>query len=174
MDDRPINKVKKSRNWWKWSTILLALLLLAGVGAYFLKYLRIPLIDKYSGDGSTRVCGEQLVSRYNDAFLYIDRGGDKGVSTDKAGLEKIASEIKSLGGSENDPTCQSMIFWIATASEKNYDEAKAAYEKLNTMQKTGRYADSNLRTTIPFFSYSSQLEAISGKEQEVLIDNAGQ
>ena len=173
MDEKNSTGVRKSKNLWKWSTFALLILVIVTVVGYFFNVVRIPALDSYGSESQRAVCGKEMVERYNTAFNYTDRGEGKGIAVDNEELNRISSEVESSNGFNDDPTCQSMVFWIAINS-RDHDKASKTYEVLSKMHDDGKYADSNLRTNIPFFLYDSQLESIRSGRSDNEEQSAGQ
>jgi hypothetical protein len=115
------------------------------------------------------VCGDEIVRRYNEANLYIQREGQEQPSVDEEAKKAIANEVKALKGSENDPTCQVIIFWAARdAADKVL--ATQTYEKIKSLHESGRFADNNLRAATSLTEYDSMVKLLDTDAQTVNIE----
>lgn len=109
---------------------------------------------------SVVVCGTGVVDTYNAAMHYQTRTGSSGPALDEEGLKKLAVDIKSKPGYESDPTCQSMLFWMAI-HDRNYTAATSAYDAVKKLHDKRIFADSNIRDNGPSYTYDSVLQGIS-------------
>jgi hypothetical protein len=119
------------------------------------------LVYSASGQRYLSVCDKGIVDRYNDAMYYKVRTGSIDPSIDEAGVKGLVAEIQTKKDFENDPTCQSIIFWSAV-QENNYSSANTSYNILMDLHDKHIFADSNLRSSQPLFMYGETLKGLSG------------
>jgi len=105
-------------------------------------------------------------------MYYRLRDGSSMPSLDMAGLQKLVSEIKTKANYAKDPTCQTILFWVAVQND-NYNEANTAYKALKTLHDEGKYVDSNLRSSDPFFTYKQYLDNLSGSGVKATEEGVG-
>jgi len=112
------------------------------------------------------ICGDETVTTYNAAMTMMVRGDDKtAYSIDQAGVDKLVGEIKGKNGYENDPTCQTILFWAAI-NKLEYEPAKAANAKIQELHKKHIYANSDIAGNGPVSSYDRALYSISPEASE--------
>ena len=104
---------------------------------------------------SSRVCGADMISKYEK----IDTGD---LAKDKQQLLAFIKTIKDTKHSENDPTCQTMLFFASFRVE-DYMGMEKPLRLVKSMHDKGVYADSNLRT-----SYS--ISGMSALHEQVVSD----
>ena len=116
------------------------------------------------------VCSDRIIADYNDAMFYKPRGDSTTPTLDTNTLEELKTVIARLSGSNNDPTCQTILFWIAV-NEENYENAKPAYDNVKRLHDEGLFADSNLSSNQPLSSYEGAMYSFSpaGKESKVIL-----
>lgn len=120
------------------------------------------------------VCDSGTVDTYNAAMLLDKRGGSDEYTFDEAGLKSLQTSIRAKDGYKDDPTCQTMLFWIAVKDE-DYEAGKVAYQNVKRLYDQRIFADSNLRTDQPLFSYEAALWNISpeaAQDQEGIGDGS--
>ena len=104
------------------------------------------------------VCGDEIVSRYNKAVTYEQRNdSSERLTPDSAGLATVAAEIRSLQASADDPSCQSILLWVAI-EESNYNQAKDAYDRLVKLHDLNFFPNNNLVNNQPLVVYESALD----------------
>lgn len=144
-----------------WVGTALFIVVLA-VGAYF--YLsKKPIVVAPAGNTTsvnTIVCGDSIVSTYNAASKLEVRtpGGD--ITTDVDGLTKLDATIRAKSGFEQDPTCQTILFWNAI-SNNDSGKAKIALNVIETLHDAHHYADSNLENTTSISVMRDSLNALT-------------
>jgi hypothetical protein len=94
-------------------------------------------------------------------MFFRTRDGSSTPSFDEAGLKKLAAEIKTKAKYANDPTCQTILFWAAVQGD-NYKAANEAYKAVKSLHDKGDFADSNLRSNEPLFTYEQYMNSLSG------------
>ena len=153
------------------TTVILALLG-AGVWWLFTSDRLTYNSDPVSRPNSSLVCGADTVDRYNDAMFYAVREGSSDLTIDGESLNNLVVEIKNKVGYKNDPTCQTILFWTAVQND-DYSAAKDAYDSIKTMHDRGAFADSNIRSNQPLFTYESYLLQLSGSSASQVEVNVG-
>lgn len=109
------------------------------------------------------VCGSDVVTKYNEASLFIKRQGADAPSVDKESLKTIASDIRNKKGYEGDPTCQTLLFWSAVRND-DYKAAKEAAGAVKQLHEKRLFADSNIRNNDAVFNYQTSLNMLTGAE----------
>lgn len=149
-------------------------LLLAGV-VFLVVSGRLVLTDpNVQRSVSKIVCDSSVVTTYNAAMLLDIRDGSTEYTFDEAGLKSLQTSIRGKDGYEDDPTCQTMLFWMAIKDE-DYAAGKTAYEGVKRLYDQRIFADSNIRTDQPLFSYEAALWNISpeaAQDQEGVGDGS--
>lgn len=114
---------------------------------------------------ATAVCGDSIISIYNSAMNYQIRGNDTDPTLDNATLNKLEKDIPSKAGYAQDPTCQTILFWIAI---QHNDAAKAqnSLTALNRLHDEGKYVDSNLANNAPLSTFKDTLNTLIAEPQD--------
>lgn len=128
--------------------------------------------DPGSQSTSSVVCGADVLDTYNAAMFYALREGSSDLTIDEKSLNNLVVEIKSKTGYKNDPTCQTILFWTAVQND-DYPAAKDAYESIKTLHDQGIFADSNIRSNQPLFTYGNYLLQLSGSGASQVEVNIG-
>lgn len=115
-------------------------------------------------DAYTAVCDTEIVDTYNDVMIYKEREGTEGISLDEAGVKSLEQQVRGLADNQNDPTCQSMLFWIAVYNE-DYEKAKTAYENVKRLHEKRLFADSNLTGNQALSTYEGAVYTLSPEGQ---------
>jgi hypothetical protein len=113
-----------------------------------------------SSSQSKVACGTDIVDKYNAAMYYQLRNGSTEPSIDEQGVKDLVKDIKSKASFETDPTCQTIIFWVAVRDD-NYKSASSAYNEIMSLHKKRIFADSNLRSDQPLFTYEETLKGLT-------------
>jgi hypothetical protein len=158
---RDVSKKKKSNKIllilpWIGSALLLVVIVL---GAYFYATKQPITVLAPSGTSVTViVCGDDTVSTYNAASMLKIRAPNADLTPDLNGLSKLDTEIRLKSGFDNDPTCQTILFWNAII---NNDVAKAAVAltAIEKLHDSHHYADSNLENTTSISVMKDSLSA---------------
>lgn len=137
--------------------VVLAGLIIAGVWWLFSSG-RLVYVSSKSSDVA---CGSDIVTQYNGAMFYRPRNGSNIPSLDEAGLKNLVTEIKGKTKYATDPTCQTILFWIAV-HDNNYNAANDAYKAVKSLHDKGEFADSNLRSNDSLFTYQGYLNSLPG------------
>ena len=135
-------------------TITAIAILVAAIGviAWLFASERLVFANPNAGVGAVApkpVCDTNLVAKYNDAMFFIGREGSD-----------VKKDITSKSNYKADPTCQTLLFWIAV-HESNYEAAKTAYEAVKELHDRHHFADSNIRANAALFTYEGVIEALS-------------
>ncbi|MGV9002052.1 MAG: hypothetical protein ACOH18_03830 [Candidatus Saccharimonadaceae bacterium] len=113
-----------------------------------------------TNNGTAIVCGDDTVTTYNNARMVIFRDGSNTPSIDKDALKQLVSKIKATQGYANDPTCQTMLFWVAF-DNKDYEGTKTAYEAIKRLHDARNFADSNTLAIASLTSYEAIVKSLS-------------
>jgi len=119
------------------------------------------LVYSALGQSSTVVCDADIVNTYNAAMYYEPRNGATESSIDKQGVSDLVTEIRSKPNFDNDPTCQTIIFWSAVLDD-NYSTALTAYDSIMNLYEKRVFADSNLRSDQALFTYEQVMNSLTG------------
>ncbi|RWZ78449.1 MAG: hypothetical protein EOT05_01670 [Candidatus Microsaccharimonas sossegonensis] len=144
---------------WVGSALFVAVL---AIGAYFY-VTKKPIVVVPAGNTtsvSTIVCDDAIVNTYNAASKLQVRtpGGD--VTTDVDALTRLDATIRSKTGFEQDPTCQTILFWNAITSS-DVGKATIALKAIQSLHDAHNYADSNLENTTSISVMKDSLTALS-------------
>lgn len=135
---------------------IVSLILLAGFGvATALGYSYIGV--KTPGQKATvsyRVCSGEIVDQFNK------------VSTDspeveRNALKELADRVKGTRNNEEDPTCQTILFFAAFRTE-DYQAMQRPMELVQSMYDKGIYVDSNLQSGYTVMAMSALLKEVIG------------
>lgn len=141
-------------------------ILVATVGGYLYatKQLTFALGNTPSNNRAAAICGDPVINKYNSAMNYQVRGNDTDPTLDGPGLKELEKDIPTKAGYVNDPTCQTILFWIAI---QHTDAAKAqtALTALNSLHDQGKYVDSNLANNAPLFTYKITLDTMMAESK---------
>jgi hypothetical protein len=114
-----------------------------------------------SPKSSAVVCRSDVVTKYNAVMFFRTRDGSSTPSLDEVGLKKLEADIKTKARYATDPTCQTILFWTAVHND-NYKAANEAYKAVKSLHEKGNFADSNLRSNEPLFTYETYMNSLSG------------
>lgn len=149
--------------------VILTSIIVLGVGAIIALFAlgRLGWVNPGSKvvDAYTAVCDGNMVNEYNDAMVYTQRGESTELSLDEGVLASLPGTIKNLASYQNDPTCQTILFWIAVHDE-DYDAAKAAYEAVKSLHGKRLFADSNITGNQSLSSYEGAVYSLSPEARE--------
>ncbi|NCU38991.1 hypothetical protein EOL96_08210 [Candidatus Saccharibacteria bacterium] len=144
---------------------LLIVIVASAVAAYFLGFIKLSA-SGFDNDKSVVVCSADTVKTYNDFMEYKVRDGSDELSIDKDAIKKLASDIKIRENYDTDPTCQTMLFWSAYL-DNDYEGAKSAYQAVTKLHDQRKFADSNIHSNAPLFTYEPTLYSIDPSNSEV-------
>ena len=145
-------------------TITAIAILVAAIGviAWLFASERLVFANPNAGVGAVApkpVCDTNLVAKYNDAMFFIGREGSDEPTLDEEGIQAVKKEITSKNNYKTDPTCQTVLFWIAV-HESDYEAAKTAYEAVKELHNKNHFADSNIRANAALFTYEATVESL--------------
>lgn len=109
---------------------------------------------------SAAVCGESVINTYNLAMHYQYRDSTTEQTLDEAGLNDLEKQIPAKNGYAQDPTCQTILFWIAI-HHNDATKAKAALTALNDLHSKGKYVDSNLSNNSALSTFQDTIDGLS-------------
>lgn len=116
-------------------------------GAYFYTTKQpIALLAPSGTSVTVIVCGSEVVNTYNAASRVEVRGSDDDLTLDVAGLSRLDTEIRSKSGFEQDPTCQTILFWNAVI-DGDTGRAGVALKAIESLHAEQHFANSNLENT---------------------------
>lgn len=110
------------------------------------------------------VCDEDTVDLYNDAMYFRPRNGEATSSIDSEEVKRIVADIKTKDGYDSDPTCQTILFWVAIY-DKDLEAAISANSALQELYIKGMYSSPNIRSNQPLFSYDGFIEGIRERDE---------
>jgi hypothetical protein len=115
---------------------------------------------------STRiVCDDPVVKEYNRAAMYQIEADDSVPTRDSAAVAKLVEDVRGREGYQDDPTCQTILFWEAI-NDNNYAEGKNILATLQSLHDKHLYPDNNLYNAQGFSGYSSGLESINPEKSQ--------
>lgn len=106
------------------------------------------------------VCGDAIISKYNDAMNYKIRDSGTTSKLDEVGLNNLEKEVTAKSAYAQDPTCQTILFWIAV-QHSDGNKAQAALASLNTLHSGGKYVDSNLNNNAPLSTFKNIVDYLT-------------
>lgn len=98
----------------------------------------------------TRVCDDSFVERFN--------------KIEEDGFKTLAADVKSKDGYSSDPTCQTILL-VAALQERNYKDAKQAYDAVIELHSQHVYVDSNLNTGASLDDFEAAVKDLSSQNQ---------
>ncbi len=110
-------------------------------------------------------CSTKMVDTYNLAVSTEIRDGASEPFIDTKSMDSLAKQIRSMDSYESDATCQTLLFWIAFY-DNDYTSAVSAHTAIKNLHDKGVFADSNITSTAPLYSYEKYLYSLSGAEAE--------
>lgn len=148
--------------------IIASALAIAGLVAVFLFFKDSPSSTNETVKSEiVSVCDESIVDKYNGATLYSIRQEGSEASIDKTGIDSLLVSIKSISGYQDDPTCQTILFWEAIRID-DYDSALSAYESISAQHDKGIFAKDNIRGDQSFSDYQRYLDSLSNSPAALL------
>lgn len=141
--------------------------ILIGAGIWLFATGRLVMTRDSTPQGSgssSAVCDDGVVNTYNKVYSYVLRNGFDVYNVDEAGLKSVVADVKSKSGYQNDPTCQTILFWAAIHST-DQKGAQDAYAAINRLHDEHRFADSNLQNSQPISTYKSVIDGLSTSSQ---------
>ena len=113
---------------------------------------------------SVAVCGDAIITNYNAAMFYRVRSPEAKPTLDEAGLNNLEKEIPTKAGYAQDPTCQTILFWIAI-NHRDANKAQLALTALESLHSEGKYVNSNLNNSVPLSKYKISIDYLSASVQ---------
>ena len=164
MQDQSTAHGKKVHHCGPWVLTSLSLLVLAAatVVAILVGWISVR-VGGDTDSGSNQVCNDSMVIRYNEMTEFKIRVGSETAGRDVEQINAINDEISGLENYENDPTCQTMRFWIAF-NDGDAVTAKSAYEQLKSLHAEAKYANSNIRDNMPLLMYEQAIAVLTPSE----------
>jgi hypothetical protein len=92
------------------------------------------------------VCGNDIVERYNDATLFKPTTGG-GYAMNMKDLNSLTTEIQNRAYYQQDPTCQTILFWDALYDD-DVSRAKIASDEVRNLYNKGLYVNSDVLNPI--------------------------
>jgi hypothetical protein len=151
------NKFLRILPWVGWALLVVVI----AVGVYFYSAKKPITILAPSGTSVTViVCDDAIVGTYNAASKLQPRGTNTDLTADVVGLNQLDTAIRSKSGFDQDPTCQTILFWNAIM---NNDSGKAgiALTAIENLHDSHHFADSNLENTTSISVMKDSLTAMA-------------
>ena len=138
----------------------------AALGGYLFasKQLTFALGNTATTSRATAACGDAIISIYNSAMNYQVRGNDTEPTLDGTTLNQLEKDIPAKAGYAKDPTCQTILFWIAI-QHTDATKAQHALTVLNSLHDEGKYVDSNLANNAPLSTFKDTLNTLTVDSQ---------
>lgn len=146
------------------ATICVIAVLLAGSIAWLFIAGKVTVV--WAGSASKQVtqaapvCDSRMVSAFNSAIYYTIRDNSGKASIDKKALDGLAGSIQTISGYKNDPTCQTILFWVAYGNQ-DYAATKSAYDALVLLRDSYKFPDNTLSTSGGFSQYIDMVNTLS-------------
>ena len=102
----------------------------------------------------TRVCDDDVIERYNGLFIPFDEVGWEA-------MDEIVDEFRSKAGYEEDPTCQSILFFYFWQKQE-VSGMQEALSVLKRLRQRGASVDQLVRNNLGI----TTMEAIINNETE--------
>ena len=145
----------------------LVVFIILGFGVWWLFDTdRLEYVANPKSQSETLVaCSTKMVDTYNSAVATEIRDGASEPFIDTEAMGSLAKQIRSTDSYESDATCQTLLFWIAFY-DNDYKNAVSAHTAIKDLHDKGVFADSNITSTAPLYSYEKYLYSLSGAEAE--------
>ena len=127
---------------------------------YSTKQLTFAFGNASSNVRAAAICGDPVINKYNSAMNYQVRGNDTTPTLDGTGLKELEKDIPTKAGYANDPTCQTILFWIAI-QHTDATKAQTALTALNSLHDQGKYVDSNLANNAPLSTFKDTIDTLT-------------
>lgn len=98
------------------------------------------------------VCDTEIINQYTNL-------GPVTPDQERTKLNELTSRIKGLAHNEQDPTCQTILFFTAFRTE-DYQSMSRPMELVKQMHDNGIYADSNLQVSYSVRAMESLLKEV--------------
>lgn len=138
-------------------------ILVASVGGYLYTTKQLTFTNTSTG-AYMPVCGDAIISKYNAAMNYKVRSTNADPTLDTKGLSELEKAIPAKTGYADDPTCQTILFWVAIQNNDK-TKAQAALTALNKLHDEYKYVDSNLANNAPLSTFKDTLNTITTNTQ---------
>lgn len=131
-------QVQSSRKWIMTTAIVLATLMLGSL-IFLAVSGRIAVAFGANRQAIVRtvVCGDEIVERYQEIYFPLDED-------DSQTVDELIATITSNPYSSDDPTCQTILFWLADG-RKDVQTKESSLAAIKRLHKEGAYANSALR-----------------------------
>lgn len=149
-------------------------LIAIGIIAWLLVSGRVALVVNQQNDDEVKivkgsavlVCGDKVVNAFNEATTGYPTEDPMTSAIRVDVLTEVADDVKKKANYEQDPTCQTIIFWSAIHGKK-YEEAKEAKKVVDALYADGHFANSKLRVTAPLQDWQSLIDNLSPEAQNI-------
>lgn len=116
-------------------------------------------VNRQSVSERTTVCGTDIVNRYNE-ITWLPISDDPAASRiDEEALGNISKDIIAAKDYEQDPTCQTILFWIAI-DQGNHVDAQKAYTAVKGLHENNVFASNNIRGNAPLYDWEGEVQRI--------------
>lgn len=146
-------------------TGIVVLLALAGAVAWLFISGKLVWASQTNQSGTVKiVCGNDQVTAFNAAFDAVVRDDSDELTVDQDGQRKVAADIRTLSGYENDPTCQAILLNVAYLDD---DEAtaKSAFDAIKSAHEQNIFINNNLSGIMSLDRYNALVLALSPENQ---------
>ncbi len=139
---------------------LFIIIVVLGAYLYASKQLTFAFGNMSKNARASAVCGDTVINKYNSAMNYQVRGNDTNPTLDGPGLNELEKDIPTKAGYATDPTCQTILFWIAI-QHTDVTKAQTALTALNSLHDQGKYVDSNLANNAPLSTFQDTIDTLT-------------
>jgi hypothetical protein len=138
----------------------------AALGGYLFvsKQLTLTLGNNSTSSRAAAICGDAIIGQYNAAMNYQVRSTGADPTLDTKSLGELEAGIPAKAGYADDPTCQTILFWIAVQNNDG-TKAQTALTALNKLHDEGKYVDSNLANNAPLSTFKDALNNLTPNTQ---------
>ena len=152
----------------------IAVLIVIGIVAWLFLSGRVTLVVNQQNDDEVKtikgskvlVCNETVVDAFNEATTGYPTEDPMTSAVRVEVLTEVADGVKKKKDYEQDPTCQTVVFWAAV-HEKNIEEAKEAKRVVDALHADGHFANSELRATAPLQDWQLLIDSLSPEAQNI-------
>lgn len=153
---------------------IVAVLIVVGLITWLFLSGQVALVINKPNDDETKVvkgtvalvCGETTVNAFNEATTGYPTADPMTSAIKVDVLAEVAENVKKKANYQQDPTCQTILFWTA-AHERKFEEAKDAKKATDALYADGHFANSKLRVTAPLQDWQLMVDSLSPEAQNI-------
>jgi len=147
------------------SVIIVLLVAVIGAGVGLIASGKLAWVDSQTvASSSSRACGDEIIAQYNEAMFLGVREDDTEPTLDEAAIAAVKTTILETQDYAADPSCQTMLFWVATLDE-DYEATRTARDALVKQNAQNIFPSNNIRGNQPLFTYDAVVDSLSPEAQ---------